>query len=424
MINLPKKYRGDGRHLYCYKCKKPVTSDWDKDPNGKYIKEIRCSHKEDVVFYSIPYSKIHGKNVVRKAWPKIKSYEEFFNEHNLWHEKQKVHNYGMVIKVAQEKPFLLLDCINYYLDWLNNVPNIVPRQKRVIRTAKHIGTVRKHLQTFADSLRKNGVNPSSQHVNVPDEFVGYFYSELESIGYANKTFNHYISSVRVFYKVMIELKITGENPFVGITRKYTFNDPQIISMEEFSNLIVVTKKENGWGRKVGQKRNFFRDWLVKSWYLALFTGERRDGVFELKWKHVEGGYFKIPNFKINEIQKVNVYHWVLITKDFAIFLAGLKAGEPDDYIIDTEDMNRNTAKEFCTQAFTHFWNISSNEIKKDFKNLRKTQKTRETILMGEQRKYLKSGTVDVERDHYIGQREIQEKFKDELMFPELGINNV
>ena len=58
--------------------------------------------------------------------------------------------------------------------------------------------------------------------------------------------------------------------------------------------------------------------------------------------------------------------------------------------------------------------------KKDFKNLRKTQKTRETILMGDKRKYLQSGTVDVEREHYIGQREIQEQFKGEVMLFDWG----
>lgn len=423
MIKLPKRYRGDGRHLYCNTCKKTVTSDWDKGENGKYLKEVRCPHQKNVIFYSKPYSRIHKKVVVCKSWAAIKSDEQFFEAHNDWHRKQKAQNYGMVKKVEKVKPSLLLDCINYYLDWLNNEPSVVPKHKRKERTQKHIGTVKKHLQTFVDSLRINGINPSVVHVNIPDEFVGYYHSSLESKIGSNKTFNHYIASVRQFYNVMIDEKIVEENPLRGVIRKHTFNDPKIIKMEELSKLLNVTTKENGWGWKSGQKRDWYRNWLKVSWLLGLFTGERRDGVFLLQWKHIEGDFFKIPDFKNNLLSRIEDYegyHWVLITKDCAKFLATLKySGQPEDYIIDTLGMNRNTAKEFCTASFTHFWGISSNEEKKDFKNLRKTQKTRELLLMGDRRKYLRGGTIDVEREHYIGQQEIQEQHKDSDMYPEL-----
>ena len=68
---LPIKLRGDGRHLYCYQCKRTVTSDWDKDTNGKFKKASRCNH-EKAVFYSILYSPIHKKRIARRAWPEIK----------------------------------------------------------------------------------------------------------------------------------------------------------------------------------------------------------------------------------------------------------------------------------------------------------------------------------------------------------------
>jgi len=418
-LKLPKKLRGDGRHLYCYKCKRTVTSDWDKDENGKYLKQDgRCRH-DKIVFYSIPYSKVHKKRVVRKSWPNISDPEIFYNSHNEWHKKQKAQNYGMVERVEKVKPFLLLDCINYYLDFLNNEPSIVTIDKVKKRTSKHIGTVAKHLQTFIDSLRKNEVNPSAVHVNIPDEYVGYYFQHLEDKEYANKTFNHYMSSVRVFYNVMMNKGIVRSNPFKEVTSKYVFHDPTIISMEEFNSLIKATTFENRWGWKGSQRRNYYRPWLVDSWLLGLFTGERRDGIFRLKGEHIVGNYVKIPNFKVNDIMKVDKYHWALITSDFAKFLSKLGYRESDQYLIDTGEMNINTAKEFCTEAFTHFWGLSSNESKKTFSNLRKTQKTREVVLMGDKRKYLQSGSVNVERDHYIGQREIQEEFKKHVMFPEL-----
>ncbi len=101
--------------------------------------------------------------------------------------------------------------------------------------------------------------------------------------------------------------------------------------------------------------NHYRPWLKKVFALALFTGERLDGIVLLKWSHIDGNFFKIPNFKVERIQKTEgKYYSYAITADLAELLLQFDATDQDAYIVEPGMKNRYTLKKYITKAFTHF----------------------------------------------------------------------
>src|ERR1041385_1297734 len=90
-------------------------------------------------------------------------------------------------------------------------------------------------------------------------------------------------------------------------------------------------------------------------------------------------FFKIPNFKVNRIQKVDKnYSYTPITADLAELLFQFEMTGENDYIVVPEHESRYSLKKFVSKAFTHYWRVTGLKRDVSFKTLRKTYETRLT----------------------------------------------
>ena len=164
--------------------------------------------------------------------------------------------------------------------------------------------------------------------------------------------------------------------------------------------------------------NHYRPWLKKVFVLALLTGERLDGIVLLKWSHINGNFFKIPNFKVERIQKTEgkYYSYTPITADLVELLLQFDATDQDAYIVEPGMRNRYTLKKYITKEFTHFWRVTGNKRKVSFKNLRKTYETLLTAAIGEKAMFVKHNSDKTAIKHYLGKQKLLEATKDVRLY--------
>jgi integrase len=207
-----------------------------------------------------------------------------------------------------------------------------------------------------------------------------------------------------------------DNPLEKVKIQAVHYDPQVISAEEFELFLSTITEENGTGTKGSEgthKVNYYRPWLKKVFVLSLLIGERLDGVVLLRWSHVEGNFFKIPNFKVNRIQKVDKYYsYTPITADLAELLLQFEMTAEDAYIVAPEYGSRYSLKKFISKAFTHYWRVTGLKREVSFKTLRKTYETRLTEAIGSKAMFVKHSSDKTAIRHYIGRKELLEATKD------------
>ena len=151
---------------------------------------------------------------------------------------------------------------------------------------------------------------------------------------------------------------------------------------------------------------------------SLLTGERRDGIVLLKWKDVKENYIGIPNWKLNRNHRAKREYtsYAPITQDLAELLLTFKIGDPEEYIIQPEKINRETLKRFITRSFSHFWKVSGIEKEATFKVLRKTYVTRMKEVFGELAKGIKHTNETTEKRHYDAEYERMTAFSKDRLY--------
>jgi hypothetical protein len=211
-----------------------------------------------------------------------------------------------------------------------------------------------------------------------------------------------------------------DNPIERVKMPEVHYDPEIIPVEEFELFLSGITEENGFGIKGSNgthRVNYFRPWLKKVFVLSLLVGERLDGVVLLQWSHIEGNFFKIPNFKVNRIQKVDKYYsYTPITADLAELLLRFEMTGEDDYIVTPETANRDSLKKFISKAFTHYWRVTGLKRDVSFKTLRKTYETRLTAAIGSKAMFVKHNSDKTAIKHYLGKKELLESTKDVRLY--------
>ncbi|UII19050.1 tyrosine-type recombinase/integrase [Fulvivirga ligni] len=327
-------------------------------------------------------------------------------------------NYSYSDIQITDRPQTLLDGMRWYLDYLQDL--VVEDFERKNLSQPYILEQKRFVERFKNTLESKGYLPDRMGFILSKKEVGLFHNFLIEKKYSAKTYNKHIVGIRTMYNAFMKEGYIDHNPFARVRMKYTVTNPDIIYEEELEKLFKIIRPENGHvqiGTTRKGKKNYYRAWLKDAILLALYTGERRDGVFLLQWRHVEENYLKIPNFKINRKQKVEDFHYVPITEDMAEFLMTLKRGNDDDYIIEPSHENRDTLKNQCSKSFSHFWSVAGFEKRKDFKALRKTLETRLWTMLGDKSKALKRHkNLSTTIDHYLGQEEILKELKGQKMF--------
>lgn len=402
-LHLPVKYQKHGLHIWCVACKKTVTTS-------------KCKHSDQQRFQSRVY------NPLTKKQDCIRSYEtrdahEAFTKHLEYKKYLQQNNYE-VIKLASEKvstakPILFLkEAAKKYMDHMQDIN--VPDYEKKNLTQNYIKDQKRCLWRFLECVQKIEGKIGNFPVSaISQHHVAAFDQNIRDRKLSQASYNSHIKAAKYFIDYVIEeLGIEMKNAFDRVKLREVHYDPEIIPSEEFEKLLSVITPENGVGFKGRTKHtvNYYRDWLKKVFIFSLLTGERLDGIFLLKWSHIEGNFLRIPNWKVNRIQKSdNYYSYTPITADLAELLVEFKMTDPEGYIVVPSHKGRSSLKKFVSKAFTHFWRKTGLKRKVSFKTLRKTYVTRLASLIGEQALYVKHNEDKTAIKHYLNKKELLEK---------------
>jgi integrase len=402
-LSLPVKYRKHGLHVWCIKCKKTVTSSL-------------CRHMEDQRFQSRIY------NPVTKKQDCIRSYEtrdshEAFSRHQKYKEDLKQSNFNIPpsqdsVQAEQPSIFFLKAAAQKYLDFIQDI-GVAEYEKKNLSKIYIIDQTR-YVERFVKTVQKLEKKISNFPVtSISQAHVAAFDQYVRGLDQSERSYQAHVNGAKYFIKYLIEgLEIDMRNPFDKVKLREIHYTPEIIPVEEFELLLSVITSENGIGVK-GKREdtvNYYRPWLKKVLIFSLLTGERLDGIVLLQWKHIEGNFLRIPNWKVNRIKKADHYFsYTPITSDLAELLLAFDMTNPESYIIVPEIKNRDNLKKFISKAFTHYWRVTGLKRKVSFKHLRKTYVTRMASLIGEKALFIKHGEDKTAIKHYLNKKEILEQ---------------
>lgn len=410
-LYLPVKYRNLGLHIWCITCKKTVTSD-------------PCKHCEQHRFQSRIY------NPLTKKQDCINSYDtrdphEAFSKHLEYKKYLQQNNYEILTAPvdldSSKGPSLLFlkDAAKKYIDYLQDID--VPVYEKKNLTKEYINDQKRYLMRLLTTIQKVEKKISNLPVTaISQQHVAAFDEFIRSMELSQTSYNAHIKAAKYFVDYLVnELNVEIKNPFERVKLSEIQKDPEIIPVEEFEKLLSVITPANGIGVKGKNKRtvNYYRPWLKKVLIFALLTGERLDGIVLLRWENIEGNFLRIPNWKVNRIQKSNNYYsYTPITADLAELLVEFNMTDPNDFIIVPEQTSRASLKKFISKAFTHYWRLTGLKRKVSFKNLRKTYVTRLTSLIGEQALFVKHNEDKTAIKAYLNKQELLEKTKDVKLY--------
>lgn len=409
-LNIPAKYKGLSLHIWCSKCKKAVT----KKP---------CKHDEQQRYQSRIYNPLtQTVNCIRSY--DTRDVEEAITQHRAYHADLKANKFLIPTQVktpeSSQKAVFLKEGAKKYLDYLQDIN--VPEYEKKNLTLPYIKDQERYLMRFLKSVQKVEKKISGFPVTALSKVhVAAFDTFVREQNLSQTSYNAHLKTAKYFVNYLIEeLDVEMKNPFEKVKFPEVHYDPEIIPIEEFEQLLSVITPEKGVGEK-GKKRkevvNYYRDWLKKVFVLALLTGERLDGIVLLKWSHIDGNFFKIPNFKVNRIKKVdNYFSYTPITQDLADLLLQFEITDEEDYIVVPEMANRATLKKFVSKAFTHYWRVAGLKRKVSFKNLRKTYMTRLTAVIGSKAMFVKHNDDKTAIKHYLKKKELLEATKDVRLY--------
>lgn len=409
-LYIPVRYRGLSLHIWCITCKKPVTSK-------------PCKHSEQQRFQSRVYNLITQTVNCIRAY-NTRDVEKAFALHRDYQSELKESNYEygelVVEKAVAPKLIFLKEAAKLYLDYLGDID--VPEQEKKNLTPGYVKDQKRYIKRFLIAVKQKVKKIAEFPITaVSKEHVTEFYNVLKKQNYSQRSYNAHMQGVKYFFGYVIkDLKVLMDNPLERVKMPEIHYDPEIVPEEEFELFLSGIREQNGMGIKGSKgihKVNYYRPWLKKVFVLSLLIGERLDGVVLLKWSHIEGNFFKIPNFKVNRIQKVDKnYSYTPITADLAELLLQFEMTSPDDYIVVPEHVSRYSLKKFISKAFTHYWRVTGLKRDVSFKTLRKTYETRLTSAIGAKAMFVKHKTDKTAIKHYLAKKELLESTKDVRLY--------
>lgn len=414
-LYIPLKYRKHGLHIWCITCKKTVT------PKP-------CKHSEQQRFQSRVYNPLTKKQDCINSYT-TRDVDDAFSKHRDYKTYLKQNNYEIAAPPldkdsATPPPMIFLkEGAKKYIDYLQDID--VPSYEKKNLTKQHITDQKRFLVRFLEVVQKEekkiGNFPAA---SISKKHVAAFDECIKSLNLSQSQYNAHIKAVKYFIDYLIrELKVNMVNLFEKVRLPQIHHDPEIIPVEEFEKFLSVITPENGIGTKGAKRKetvNYYRPWLKKVFILSLLTGERLDGIVLLRWTHVEGNFLKIPNWKVNRIQKTDHYYsYTPITSDLSELLVEFEMNDMEGYIVVPEQSGRASLKNFISKAFTHFWRLTGLKRKVTFKNLRKTYMTRLTDVIGEKAMFVKHNDDKTAIKHYLNKKELLDKTKNVRLYGNL-----
>jgi len=434
-LTIDKRDNVKGLHTYCSKCKCLTTA----RVCGKTKKRISsCKfpqfHKFKVI-KAIPGS---GSKKKRTKILATRDINEAIKQKIIFENELEVNQYQAtpILVVEEEEkimPMLLIDCMAYYIGYLNNEGAELHQIKE--RSKGHIDEVERAFRYFCKSLKRNKVDHTILEIDsLNDKMVGMYHDYLLNIRkLANATYNKYIATIRQFIMWLVDKKdYRIKNPFKSVIRKVQATNNEIIYQDEFESLLKVIKPENGLKKfPSGTTKDLYRYWLKNAFKLALETGLRREEFMTLKFSNIIEKdelprYIRVENFKVNrakdiKAEKSKQYKLIPVTKGLREMFEDLNYSENRNtelYIIAPEaKVMRKTLMDKASKAFTHFWAITGIDKEIQLKNLRKTYLTALANHFGDSANLISDhANMAVLKKHYINNEKMVDKASDFSVF--------
>jgi integrase len=314
-----------------------------------------------------------------------------------------------------------------YVDFLNGVN--VPSHKHKPKDIKTIKGYITSIKLFKTALKVSEIEVGSMLITeIGDVEVGYFHDYLTktmkddgSPKFSPRTYNNKVADNRAFFNfIKDKLGVNITNPFDDVRKKFIKRKNFTIELTEFDQLLKVVTKNNGEyeinDRNKTYKRNHYRKWLKDAYQLALYTGERRDGIVLMKWSFIdmEERIITLPNYKVNRIQDIDKDRLIPITLDLFELLNNMgykRLKGSEEYVICPQHENRTTIREWISKSFSHYWLLNKFNPEISFRHLRKTYVTLIYSQFGDKTKAVTDQNVDTILEYYLNKKTIVSQAK-------------
>jgi integrase len=419
----PKKERTTGIYAYCQKCKTCIGS--GKCQRTK--KRIQsCEFPEFHTFRaSLVVPNTGGTKRKNKILNTTDVREAMVLKYQFEQEIKGTHfEIPRITPIDSKKgtPSLLIECMDTYVAFLNNTG--VEAHKRKERTRHHLMEVERFFKYFCLCLKEKGINHTVYRLDqVNDTVVGWFHTYLiENLGYKNTTYNKAMGVLRQFVTWCIdEHGCSIKNPFLGVAKRKTVMHNGIISQEEFKALCdAVVPEKSIKTFSTGERKNYYRPWLVSAFILAIETGLRREEFMSLRFCDIRENeehiptFIQVENYKVNrakgngetkEIKSIPVtiaLHQLLKSLEYQKWRCS------DRFLIAPLDTaSRTTLMNLVSKAFTHFWESTGIDKDMQLKYLRKTYLTALVSHFGDKANIISNHSgIEVMKKHYINHESI------------------
>ncbi len=350
--------------------------------------------------------------------------------------QRKVESTQEKIEVEKPKPRLMVEAMAYYIEHLENVR--VSKAKQKIRSKSHKDGVQRTFRYFCEAIIPHGYRHTAILVDqIDDKMLDHFYDYiLEENDYANGSYNKYMSIMRQWVSWLNEEGYSIKNPFQGVTRRPEDGKEQLsMSKKEFEELLKVITPENGIQQLRTCKKRHYQPWMASSFKLALFTGLRREEIFQIKFNMLiyseenEPLCFQVPNFKVQRSKGVATNEGVqmkmvpmtselirVLLEDFSFE----RYRNTDNYVIAPEsNMMRKTMWEKCSKAFAHYAKQIKSRNDYNLNDLRNTFLTKLLVTYGNDAKVISDhSTSEILKKHYTDKKILSEVMKNFSVFEE------
>lgn len=444
-LKIPKRDKGKYEYIKCGKCKRVVYNVCLA--TGKKIKTCKFLHRHKFQLrYYVPNS---GSKYITRVF-KTRDYNEFkaqarefieslegaeFEEIqtdvNRQSNKKRVATDSKKSPVAENTvPILDLSFKSLFLRYIDYLYGVnVPAHKYTPKDEKTIKDYIRHVKSFKDALKEKEIEVGSMLITeVGDTEVGYFHDYLTkskkedgSQRFSPRTYNNRMADNRAFFNYIKDtLGVIVTNPFDDVKRKFVKRKNFIVELNEFEELLKIVTKKNGEYEQSDRGniyiRSHYRSWLKNAYKLALYTGERRDGIVLMRWRFVDmkERIITLPNYKVNKIRDIDKDRLIPITVDLYELLNKMGASkfkDSDEYLICPEHENRTTVKSWISKSFTHYWKLLDFNPEVSFRHLRKTYVTLIYSQFGDKTKAVTDQNVDTILEYYLNKKSIVSQAK-------------
>lgn len=412
-LKLPKKERPVGLYIYCNKHKAYYPTD----------SKVKCKCE------SLSYkAKIHIPGSADKCKTKVFETTDFDEACAMLksYRKELISNSFQNVKIKNEviKPIYFTECLEDFMAYLRD--ENVPHHKKENRTKRVIGFYETSLDYFGYALKENNIDPTIlKFTDINEDMAGYVEQYFtETLKYKAKSFNNRIAAIKKFMNYIPQkYKLPRNTAFDEVDFKIW--KPKVISItiKEFKELLKLVTPENS-TRKAARKKgkNFYKNWFVNAFKLALFCGGRNEEVLEMKWNWIcldEDGnlsHIKVIDFKNTRanrnISDEEETRDVIMHQDLENLLYELGYEQnkgTDKYILAPEEKaGRKYLMHETSSAFNHYYKLLGTGLSKTFKHLRKTWATY-AHLRGERL----HKDVETTKKHYLDKDVLREVTREE-----------